>query len=643
MSQGIDKAVLENIRLHNDIVEVVGLHVPLKRAGGTYRALCPFHKEKTPSFHVNPQRQTFHCFGCGAGGDVFSFVMQRESVDFITATRMLAERAGIRVEFSESDRRDGQEKDVLLRIHEEIAAEYHRLLIKSPEAEKARTYLRERELGDDLVRRWLVGYAPPGTGFAMQWGRQKGYTADQLLAAGLLGKDEEREDARAYYDRFRDRLLFPIRDELGRIVGFSGRLLDPEAKTAKYLNTPETILFKKSRLLFGLDLARPAISERQEALVCEGQIDVIRCHSAGIGWAIAPQGTALTEDHARILKRQTDAVLLVFDGDAAGIKAAVRSGEIFLGAEMTVRVASLPPGDDPDSMIRRDGPEAFLDCLGQARSIVEFMVDAVARTRDLGDERILRSTTKAVLEMILKAPSAVQQTVLLRQAAASLNLPEEVLQSDLQRMLSRGRRTLVGDGTTPPPDDMATLPPPMESDLLEILLEHPELIEETRHYLTPAFLTDPPCQRVLEALFETCDPGQALARLSGDQAGLRVAARAQARPKTRKLLEVTPRAALHDVILLIRRKSMENERAALRERIAQAPPERREALEAECHHLSMDIYVLRQGSTSTKWPRIPAGNSALQIIFGFLLTFPAGIHDIACPYSASERAGIMVQ
>ncbi len=421
---------IEQVRLASDIVEVIQAYTPLKRAGSTFRALCPFHQEKTPSFHVNPQRQFYHCFGCGAGGDVFKFVMAIEKTDFMTALRLLAKRAGISLAQDPEEATRESAKDRIFEINEQAAAFFHNLLMKSPEADAARSYLQNRDIDSNAAREFMLGFAPNAWNAIVQWGGKK-FPPEQLAAAGLviMPDDESHAAARdaAPYDRFRNRLMFPIRDELGRAAGFSGRLLAQDPQAAKYVNTPETPVFHKSRILYGLHNARRAMAQARQAILCEGQIDVIRCRLAGFHTAVAAQGTAFTSDHARILKRYADGVIMAFDADAAGQKAALRALEICVQAEMAVRIALIPGDDDPDSLIRRNGPEPFQRLLDHALSAMEFCVHDLSTREDLKSEIGLMRAAKEIAELIARVPNQAQKTVFLREAAGLLKLPESAL------------------------------------------------------------------------------------------------------------------------------------------------------------------------------------------------------------------------
>ena len=357
-----------------DIVELIGSYFPLKRAGTSFRALCPFHKEKSPSFHVNPSRQSFHCFGCGAGGGVFRFVMDYEHLDFPAAVRRLAQRAGI-VLTEENDPQEQSRRNQrsrLLELHREAAAWFHAQLLRTREASHARDYLKHRGLTKEIAVPWQLGYAPAGWDNLREWAYGKGFTRDELLQGGLLTAKEG--DQRGGYDRFRDRLMFPIRNDYGEVVAFSGRILNESQKEAKYVNSPETPIFSKGRVLFGLDKSKRALIDAGEAIVLEGQIDLISAFEHGVTNVTAPQGTAFTVEQARLLRRFVDRVILCFDSDTAGQNAVERSLPALLSAGIEVKVARLPSGEDPDSLIRNRGVETFREQLSSALNFFDHTI-----------------------------------------------------------------------------------------------------------------------------------------------------------------------------------------------------------------------------------------------------------------------------
>jgi len=366
---------IQRVAEASDIVDVIGSYFPLKKAGTNYRALCPFHKEKSPSFNVNPSRQSFHCFGCGAGGGVFRFVMDYEHVDFPTAVRRLAQRATITLvedhDPQEQSRRDQRSR--LLELHKEASAWFHLQLLRSPEAEHARAYLRKRSLSKEIAVEWQLGYAPAGWEVFRTWGVAKGFTRDELLQGGLLTAKEG--DETGGYDRFRDRLMFPIRNDYGEVIAFSGRILNDSDREAKYVNSPETPIFSKGRVLFGLDKSKRSLITAGSAVVMEGQIDLISAYEHGVKNVAAPQGTAFTMEQARLLRRFVEQVILCFDSDTAGQNAVEKSLPALLTAGIDVRVATLPQGADPDSLIREQGVEAFQQCLSAAKDFFDHTID----------------------------------------------------------------------------------------------------------------------------------------------------------------------------------------------------------------------------------------------------------------------------
>lgn len=381
----ISEESIQRVAEANDIVEVIGSYFPLKRAGTSFRALCPFHREKSPSFHVNPSRQNFHCFGCGAGGGVLRFVMDYEHVDFPTAVKRLAQRAGIpiieEIGNADDDRKRGL-RQRLLGLHAEAADWFHRNLLKSPDASPARDYLKSRGITGDIARSWQLGYAPDSWDALLDFLNERKFTHEEIFKSGLASSKDDGGDL---YSRFRGRVMFPIRNDYGEVVAFSGRVLDPEAKTAKYVNSPETLLFTKGKVLYGLDKTKRDLIEKNAAIVCEGQLDLISAFEAGVRHVIAPQGTAFTGDQARLLRRFVETVLLCFDSDTAGQQAAARSLPALLSQGLAVRVVELPAGEDPDSLIRKAGPGAFLEVVARAKDFFDHATDKAEASGELAD------------------------------------------------------------------------------------------------------------------------------------------------------------------------------------------------------------------------------------------------------------------
>ena len=382
----IPPQTIEQIAAANDIVDVIGSYFPLKRAGSSFKALCPFHQEKTPSFHVNPQRQAFHCFGCGVGGGVFRFVMDYEHVDFPAAVRKLAARAGIQI--VEERRAEGEDRQletrrVLTKLHAEAAEWFHENLLKKEWAAPARDYLKGRGIDRQVAKNWQLGFAPDAWDAFLKWALEHGYSREQLLQSGLVKPRDDERPQGDVYDRFRGRIMFPICNDVGEVIAFSGRLLESDAQAAKYLNSPETPLFRKGRVLFGLHKTKRALIEANCAIVCEGQLDLIALFEAGIMNVVAPQGTAFTPDQSRILKRYVDEVVLCFDADEAGQKAGERSLDALLQNDLIVRVAGMPRGQDPDSLVRAEGKEGFEKRVAAARDFFDHWIDQKVGSVDL--------------------------------------------------------------------------------------------------------------------------------------------------------------------------------------------------------------------------------------------------------------------
>ena len=403
--------IREQIRSASDIVEVVSSYLPLKRAGANFVALCPFHREKSPSFNVSPSRQAFHCFGCHKGGDVFRFVQDHENVTFMEAAKRLADRAGIRIEVDESpgQREETATRDRLREIHEQITQRWQQSLANDAAGEIARDYLVHRGVPPEAIRIFRIGYAPDAWDDTVNFARSKGWDTRLMETSGLVIPREPGQPGRGHYDRFRGRLMFPISDEQGRVIGFSGRVIKGDEKTAKYVNSPETPIFTKSRVLYGLDKSKRAILDAGSVIICEGQLDMIACYSAGVQNVVAPQGTALTSEHLRILRRYAQEAVLCFDADNAGQKAAARVLDDLLACGLAIRVITLPAPHDPDSYIKAHGPEAFRQLATTARDFFEFYLDFLARQHDLRTDR----GRLAVLESMAVALQKTGNEVLL--------------------------------------------------------------------------------------------------------------------------------------------------------------------------------------------------------------------------------------
>ncbi len=369
--------IIEEVRSRNDIVEVISAYVKLQKKGSSYFGLCPFHNEKSPSFSVSRKKQMYYCFGCGAGGNVFTFLMEYENYSFVEALRYLADRAGVDLpeqEYSEAERRRADEKAVLLEIHKR-AAQFYYVQLKSSQGEQAMAYLRGRQLGDDTIKAFGLGYSSKFSNTLYQFLKSKGYADDMLAKSGLITMDEKHGP----HDKFWNRVMFPIMDANNRVIGFGGRVMG-DAKP-KYLNSPETLIFDKSRNLYGLNRART--TRKSYFLLCEGYMDVISLHQAGFTNAVASLGTALTAGHASLIRRYVQEVYLTYDSDDAGTRAVLRALPILKDAGITAKIIRMEPYKDPDEFIKNLGAEAFEERIEKARNGFMFSLEILEKDYDL--------------------------------------------------------------------------------------------------------------------------------------------------------------------------------------------------------------------------------------------------------------------
>jgi DNA primase len=579
---------LEQIRAASDIVDVIGGYVPLKRAGTNFVTLCPFHKEKSPSFNVNPHRQIFHCFGCHKGGDVFTFVKEYENVTFMDAVRRLAERAKIVLEFENQPGQQHQRhlKDKLLEIHEQIAQRWQGALASDAAGQVARDYLAKRGVSDDAIKLFRLGYAPDKWDDTVNWAISKGHELPMVAQGGLI---LQKEGADSYYDRFRGRLMFPICDEQGRVIGFSGRILTGDEKTAKYVNSPETPIFTKGRVIFGLDKSKRALLDREYAIICEGQLDLIACFMAGVQNVVAPQGTALTADHTRILKRYVDEVVLCFDADNAGQNAAVRSLDILLGSGLAIRVATMPAPHDPDSFIKEFGGEAFRERIESADGFFDYYLNRLCATNDITTDKGRATVVKAMAEAVQKTGDSVLTDTYAQKTGARLGVSPAAARSEFKKT-SRNRPAPAA--SSPEIDETEapiTRPPHEEFWLLKLVLRHDELIEPLARLVQLDWLTHAGIRRLLTLRLAAhadqnwSGPASLLGELEDDY--LRNLA-TEAMAEDREL--PNPAQQLTDVLTRLRNQGIDRQLAELTQHLHQPGLE-----EAEQHDLLRQQQALR--------------------------------------------------
>ncbi|MDH3391298.1 MAG: DNA primase [Desulfobulbaceae bacterium] len=483
------------------IVDIIGECVSLKRAGSNMKGLCPFHGEKTPSFTVNPVRQSFHCFGCGEGGDVLSFMMKYYNLTFPETMKQLAQRYQITLpeqQFTSDDKKKAEKRQKLFDANERATRMYHEYLLNNPEAAQARDYLTKREIPQEKIIDFQLGYAPESWDFLSNKVSKSSITQGEAEEAGLL----VRKESGGFYDRFRDRILFPIFDLTGRVAGFGGRILGEGEP--KYLNTPETLIFDKGRMLFGLFQNRDAIRKARQAVVVEGNFDLLALVSFGLDNVVAPLGTALTQPQIRLLKGYADEVILLFDGDEAGIKAAMRSVPLFLAEQVAGRVALLPAMHDPDTYIRAHGKEGLEKYIVNSLPILEFAFEHLKDkhgTSMTGKGKILEE-----LEPLIQASgsSPFQQSVLISEFSNKLGLdPEQVMQGFkiAARKKSQLRSARPDAGREKGEKTIVSAPlPRKQAQLLEFLIFYPQFLKRFLEAGIEDILVASPASDILAAL-----------------------------------------------------------------------------------------------------------------------------------------------
>ena len=495
----ISKETIERVLASTDIVDLIGSYIPLKRAGTGYKANCPFHHEKTPSFNVSPHKQFFHCFGCGKSGNAIGFVMEHEGLLFMDALKRLATKAGVHLEEEPDDpnaRAARKSRGRLLDLHREASAFFHELLKTDPQCQHARDYLKSRGFGREMAERWEIGWMPENSRVFLDWARSKNFTGKDLVGSGLASLKDEGKPANGIYVRFRDRLMFPIRNEVGDVIAFSGRQLREDPRSGKYINSPETEIFKKSNVLFALDRAKKAILKEKTVILCEGQIDAIACHEGGVENAIAPLGTAFTEQHARILKRYAQTAVLCFDADNAGVKACERAFRELAPEGLSVKVVELPAGDDPDTYLKAHGVEGFRKKVVEARDFFDFKIESARKNGRMenaeGRAELARESTELLAAMGDHAARDQQINVV----STLLGLGSATLREGISNAVRKAKLQAQRPARGQQEEQTAA---PVE----------PIPLDRTVGYLCHLALTSAPAQHFLSEQFETLHEAKA--------------------------------------------------------------------------------------------------------------------------------------
>lgn len=493
----IPENTIEEILSRIDIVELISGYIPLKRAGRSYKALCPFHSEKTPSFVVSQERQIFHCFGCAAGGNAMGFLMQYERLQFPEAVEVLAKKAGVVLAQTSYDSQPAQNQNIgtqLYAIHE-AAANFYFNCLYSQEGQAALAYLKKRGITKETIQKFKIGYAPAHWDSLLNYLRNRNYGLGLIEKAGLIIP----KDGGGYYDRFRGRVIIPIIDIKGRVVAFGARVLDQSLP--KYINSPETPVYTKSKTLFGLATASKAIRVHDALIIVEGYFDLIMPCQAGIENIVASCGTALTIEQIRLLKRYCHNVIMIYDADNAGQIATMRSLDILIEEDLTVRVVELPQGCDPDSYVRRFGPDKFQELVRQSKDIFDYKA---AILKSLYSPAEVSGKAKIVSEMlatISKFNNLVIKSAYLKKLAEDFSIDESFLLAEFKRIKTIGAARPYERNVPPPPKPLLTSLP-TERLLVKLMLEEQELIENLKGKITPADFQDRHLSQIVSRIFD---------------------------------------------------------------------------------------------------------------------------------------------
>lgn len=548
--------VIEEVRTKNDIVDVVSQYVKLTRKGSSYFGLCPFHNEKTPSFSVTPAKQMYYCFGCGAGGNVFNFVMEYENYTFGEALSYLAQRAGVelpKIEYSREAKEKAERKALLLEINKK-AAQYFYYQLRREGGKSAYQYLTGRGLSEETIKKFGLGYSDKYSDDLYKYMKAKGYSDELLRESGLFNADERR----GMYDKFWNRVIFPIMDVNNRVIGFGGRVMG-DGKP-KYLNSPETKIFDKSRNLYGLNVART--TRKNYLILCEGYMDVISMHQAGFNNAVASLGTALTSLQAGLMKRYTDEVLVIYDSDEAGVKAALRAIPMLKGVGLTTRVVNLRPYKDPDEFIQHEGCEAFEKRLEEAENSVLYEIRMKERDFDLADPQGKSDFLHEAVRRLVAIEDEIERNSYLEAVAGKYGIAVEVLRKQV------GQMALSGAGRTERVKPRNTAANKKEKEggvekaqklMLTWMTSYPALIGKLEKYITPEDFTTPLYRQIAEMIVLQyheggVNPAKLLNQFVDSEEQKEVAGLFNARIPLET--EEEKRRALHDVICNMKENSI---------------------------------------------------------------------------------------
>ena len=502
----VPEDTIEQIRQSVDIVEVLSDYVMLTKRGKNYLGLCPFHDDRSPSMNVSQDKQIYKCFSCGAGGNVYTFLMELERISFIEAVRKLAGQAGVALpeEGGSEDRGKQESFDPLYNANELARKYFHHMLTADDCGKEAREYLNARGLTDETIKTFSLGFAPDSWDGLLLVAGRRGFSPQNMEKAGLASP---RNEAKGFYDRFRNRVMFPIQSHTGRTVAFGARALDPEEK-AKYLNSPETPIYHKSAILYGLWNSRDAIRTQDTALVVEGYMDLIALAQRGIQNTVASSGTALTEDHGRLLRRYTRKAVLVFDGDAAGAAASVRGIGSLLEVGIETRIVTLPEGQDPDSFVSEHGPDAFRGLLEDAQPVLDFLIHWIATQEDLTTADGKARALETLVGFVGRIKDETLRRFTIQEAAEKMGTDEATLVGVLKRTAGRERPRRPRPTDEPTPEQFVFDPSPRaERELLILMMAHDYTADTVLAQIRPEEFSNSVYRRIAALIAECRQQG----------------------------------------------------------------------------------------------------------------------------------------
>lgn len=494
----IPENILEDVLNRVDIVELISSYIPLKRAGRNFKACCPFHQEKTPSFMVSPDRQIYHCFGCHESGNAFKFLMRYERMEFPEAVETIARRVGVAL--PETAPHDDKNSSMSLQLYKinELAVSFYEFNLNSLEAEQAKSYLTKRGISQETIKLFRLGFARDMWDTLINCLRDKGFSLSLIEKAGLIIA----KDSGGYYDRFRNRIIFPIFDIKARAIGFGARVLGNTLP--KYINSPETFVYTKGKNLYGFNLSKDSIRENDSAVIVEGYLDFIVPYQAGLKNIVASLGTALTTEQVRLLKRYTNNIVMVYDGDAAGELATLRSLDIFIEEGMSVRIVTLPKTHDPDLFVKEKGIGAFKEKIDNAQNLFDYKLGVLKTRFNIKDIEGKAKIASSMLETINKFKNAVLKSEYIKKLAQELDVKEEALLQEVKKISPEKQINAGGHLNNEKKVDIN----PTEKLLIKLMFEEKELINKIRDTLEPADFQDERASRIVSVMFELLEQGK---------------------------------------------------------------------------------------------------------------------------------------